>query len=145
MAFTSQAKFDNSNTITITLASLADGSIATSSTIDNSSDKFIAASIQLKLRTGTGTDLVGGVVLYLVRSVDGGTTFDSPATEGSEVLASYNVNEDSTDYRFSAETTRVGLLPSHWKIAVKNDSGGPFDSTASNFSAEYSGKKFEIV
>jgi len=145
VAFTSRTKFDNSNTITITLASLADGAIATSSTIDNSTDKFITADIQVKVRTGTGTDSGGGLTLFFLRSVDGGTTFDSTTNDTAEVLAGYNVNADSTDFRFSAETTRLGALPSHWRIAIKNDSGAALDSTGSNHSVEFSGMKFEIV
>jgi len=145
MAFTSQLVFSNSNTITITLASLADGSVATSSTIDNSSDKFISADIQLKIRTGTSVDTRGTVTIFLLRSIDGGTDFDLTANDNAEVLSTYNANLDSTDFRFSTDTTRMGLLPSHWRLAVKNDSGAAFDSTGSNHSAEYAGKKFEIV
>jgi len=145
MTFTSQTKFSNSNTITITLASLADGAVATSSTIDNSTNKFITADIQIKTRTSTGTSSIGGLTLFFLRSADGGTTFDSVGSGNLEILAAYTLDSDSTDYRFSAETSRLGLLPDFWRIAVQNDSGAALDSTASNHSVEFSGKKFEFV
>jgi len=137
--------YSNSNTITITLASLADDAIATSSTIDNTSDKFISADIQVKLRTSTGVGIAGTVSLFMLRSVDGGTDFDLTANDNSEIIGTFSTSQDSTDYRFSIDTTRMGLLPSLWRLAVKNESGAAFDATGSNFSAEYAGKKFEIV
>jgi len=145
MAFTSQLTFSNSNAVTITLASLADGAIATSSTIDNSSDKFISADIQVKLRTGTGVNSNGTVAIFWLRSVDSGTDFDFTANDNAEVLGAFAVDVDSTDYRFSVDTTRMGFMSSHWRIAIRNDTGAAFDATGSNFSVEYAGKKFEIV
>jgi len=50
----------NSNTITITLSSLSNGSSATSSAVDNSSNKFLSANITLKVKTGaSGTSATG--------------------------------------------------------------------------------------
>jgi len=146
VALTSQVLYTTSNTITITLASLADDAYAVSSTIDNSSTKFVSADIQVEIRTGTGTAAGKNIVtLFVLRSVDGGTDFDLTANENAEIVGVFNANADSTDFRFSVDTTRMGLLSSHWRLAVKNESGATFDSTASNFSARYTGRTFEIV
>jgi len=143
MAFDSQLAFDNSNTVTITLASLADGSIATSDAIDNSTDKFIYADIQVKVRTDTGTDDDGIIKVKIIRSADGGTTYDDSSTN-SEIIYAFLANADSTDFIATTDTGRIGLLPSHWKIAILNDSGAALDSTASSHSVVFSGKHFEI-
>ena len=141
---TVELNYTNNNTITITLASLTNGSRATSSTIDNSSTKFLSADVQVKIRTGAGTSATGTVTIYFIRSVDGGTTFDD-STDNAEVLGVFNANTDTTDFIFSVDTTVAGTLPSHWKIAVKNDSGATFNVTSSNFYAKFAGKKFNVV
>jgi len=143
MAFDSQLAFDNSNTVTITLASLADDTIATSDAIDNSTDKFIYADIQVKIRTGTGVSDDGIIKVKMVRSVDGGTVYDD-SNANLEILFAFTANVDSTDYVVSSDTGRIGLLPSHWKIAILNDTGAALDSTASNHSVTFAGKHFEI-
>jgi len=125
------------------LASLADGSIAASDAIDNSTDRFIYADIQVKITTGTGTDGDGLIKIKILRSVDGGTTYDD-ASANSEILSAFSANADSTAFIASAGTSRVGLLPSHWKIAILNDSGAALDSTAASHSVVFIGKHFEV-
>jgi len=144
---TEKLSFGTDNTVTITLASLFFDDFAISSTIDNSTDKFVAADVQVKIRTGTGTLDNGKVYLFLLRSVDGGTDFDSftQLSVNASLLVGALTNADSTDYVFSADTSILGLLPSHWKLALFNSTGALLDASAANHSIKFTGKKFEIV
>jgi len=142
--------FDTDNSVTITLASLGDGSFAESATIDNSTDKFVAADVQFKVRTGTGVSALGKIRLYMLRSVDGGTDFDDAFdtfTDDSNaaLLVEIIASADSTDYIASIDTSAVGLLGSHWRLVIANYTGASLDSTASNHYVKYTGKKFEIA
>lgn len=136
--------YSNDNPITITLASLADGSTATSNSINNSANEFISADIQITLKTGGSVDTANGsVTVSLIRSADGGATFDDSNTN-ADVLGVFDANVASQTYVFSIDSSRLGTLPNYWKIAITNNSGGVFDSTAGNFTVVYSGKNFQV-
>lgn len=140
-----QQEFTNNQTITITLASLADGATATSSTIDNSTTKYLHCDLQMKMRSGdpdvSGT---GTVTLYILRSIDGGTTFDDIGTN-TDILGIFNVVDNNTDYIFSIDTSTIGILPEYWRLVVLNSTGDAFDSTGSNFYVKFVGKKLQTV
>jgi hypothetical protein len=141
----SQQGFTENQTITITLASLANNATAVSSTIDNTTTKYVSADIQVKIRTGTSPVSPLNVTLKLLRCVDGGTNFDDSG-DNAEILGIFTVTSvTGTDYIFSVDTSNKGILPARWKIAITNNTGVTFDSTSGNFYAKFTGKKFEIV
>jgi hypothetical protein len=141
----SQQIFTENQSITITLASLADDATAVSSTIDNTTTKYVSADIQVKIRTGATPASPLTVTVKLLRSVDGGTNFDDSG-DNAEILGIFTVTDTaSTDYIFSIDTSNKGILPARWKLAVTNTTGDAFDSTGGNFYAKFTGKKFEIV
>lgn len=143
---TIQQLFNNNNAITITLASLADATFATSTAIDNSVNKFISAIIQLKIKTGAaGVGATGRIEVYLIRSSDGGTTYDDSSALNSEPLGSFVANANATTYLFSIDTSKVGTLPSHWKLAVKNATGAALDATEANHAKTFAGMRFETA
>jgi len=135
-------QFDTNHVVTITLASLADEAFATSSAIDNSVDRFIGADVQLKYRTttvSTGSDMPT-VALFLIRSVDGGTTYDD-ADDNATLLDVYESAQDNTTFIYSTDTAQnMGCLPEFFKFVVKNQTGNSFDATGTNFSLVFTGK-----
>jgi len=139
-----RSNYTNNQAVTITLASLADGATATSSAIDNSSDRFINAQVQMKFKTTNTVSTVGVVELYLIRSADGGTTYDDSEIN-AELIGVFNAATDDTDFVVSTDTASNGQLPEFFKIAVKNLSGAAFDSTGGNFSVKFLGVKFEVI
>jgi hypothetical protein len=136
--------YANNQTITITLASLADQGTAVSSVIDNSTNKFITADFQLKFRTGSPTNSLGAVGMFIIRSADGGTTFDDAPTN-AEAIGNFAAATDNTTFIVSTDSSLSGQLPDFFKIAIKNMSGAAFDATGSNFSLKMLGKTFELV
>lgn len=130
----------NSNTITITLASLANNTTVVSSAIDNSSSKYLEAVIRVKVLTNaSGTSATGVVNVYLVRSTDGGTDY---ADGANVLLGSIPTIANATTYARDFDAVRLGT---HWKIAVENRSGAALNSTAGNHEAEYTGIKYDVA
>lgn len=142
-----RALYFNSNVITISLAGLANGNFATSSAVDNSSNLFMVVDIQITLKTGSGIPVFPNrptVALFLLRSVDGGITFDD-ANDNAQMIDVFQTKNDATSYTFTADTSNIGQLPDFWKLAIKNKTGVAFDSTPANFNVIYTGKKLESL
>lgn len=78
----------------ISAASVTTGAFSNSSTIDNSTDKYLGATHTV-LFDVSGT-LTGAVTLFLQRSTDGGT--DWPSNGGGQAIGSYYFNASSTDF-----------------------------------------------
>lgn len=133
----------NSQAVTITLASLANGSNAVSNAIDNSTAKYLSALVRVKVRTNAaGTSATGSCSVFLVRSTDGGTDYDDAT---ATLLGVIPAVANATTYARTFSTEQVGPLGSHWKVAVVNNSGAALDSTAGNHEVEFAGVKLDIA
>ena len=139
---TATANFDNSNTVTISsLASLANAATATSNAIDNFTDKFFSANIQFSIRSNATTSATGYMLFYLLRSADGGTTYDSVGVLiGSMSLVSI---ANSVTTIMTVSTEPYGPLGSHWKVAVENRCGQALN--ASSNAVSFTGVKYDIA
>jgi hypothetical protein len=134
------ANVTNSNTVTITLSSVTNTSVALSSAIDNSTSKYVEAIVQVKIKTGAaGTSATGFFNVYIVRSTDGGTSY---ADSTDELLGTIPAVANATTYN---RAFRSAIPGTHFKIAVENRSGGTTDTTAGNHSCVYSGVKYDVA
>lgn len=125
--------------LTITLASLANGSGRASTSRDNSTGKYLSADIRVQITTGaSGTSATGYVSVYLIRSEDG-TEFDDgfSGTDGAYtpvnalLLGTINAVANSTTYHKVFDTAELGLsLPVEWCIGIVNSTGGTLSATA---------------
>jgi len=132
----------NTQSVTITVASLANGSTATSNAIDNSTNKFLSANVRVKVKTNAaGTSATGSCSVFLVRSTDGGTDYDDAAI----FLGALPTAANATTYTRTFSTEQCGSIGSHWKVAVTNNSGAALDSTAGNHEVEFAGIKYDIA
>ena len=141
----SRSLYFNNQPVTITLASLANNTFATSNAIDNSVDKFISADIQIKIKTGAGIPAFPNrptIAVFILRSVDGGVTYDD-ANDNAQLVDVFQMKNSSTSYVVTADTGGIGQLPEFWKIVIKNKTGVAFDSTGANFNVTFTGKKLE--
>lgn len=144
----------NNQTITITVASLANNGARQSTEIDNSSNLFQDALVTVKVKSGaSGTTSTGTVNVYAFGTTDGGTTRteNAGASDAAITLTSppnarlmgvVNVVANATTYvggPFSVAQVFGGVLPDHWGIIVENKTGGTLDSTGGNHSVTYQG------
>ena len=144
----------NNQALTITLASLTNGSARGCTAINNSTALFEDALIFVKITTGATITSTGYINIYAYGSVDGGATYtesfggtDAAITLASPpnavLIAQINANVASTTYRagpFSyCRTVGMDRLPQYWGIFVVNESGGTLGSTSTTQAITYQG------
>ena len=150
-----KAKFGtNGQTVTVSVASLANNSARQSTVIDNSTNVFLDALVQLKIKTGaSSTATTGYVNVYAFATVDGGTTYTEnagasdaaitlTAPPNAVLIGRINCVANATTYYSSPLSVAAafnGVLPEKWGIIVENKTGGTLDSTAGNHAAKYQG------
>lgn len=144
----------NGQPITVTVAGLANNAARQSSVIDNSTNVFLDALVQLKLKTAAAsTSATGYVNVYAFGTVDGGTTYteNAGASDAAITLTSppnavligrINCVANATTYYSSPMSVAAafgGTLPEKWGIIVENKTGAALDSTAGNHAVKYQG------
>ena len=148
-------KFGTSNqTVTVTVASLANGSARASTAVDNTTNLFFDALVSVKVKSGAAsTSATGAVNVYAYGTVDGGTTYTEAATGSDAALTLtsptnlrlvgvINVVANATTYQagpFSIASAFGGALPALWGVVIENRSGGTLDATGGNHSVVYQG------
>lgn len=153
MASIKQA-YNTSGTMTLSIASLTDGSGRGGTAVDNTSGLYINADIEVKVKTGgSGTSSTGYINVYLIRSADG-TTYDDGfgGTDASYtpvnaiLLGTIAVSANATTYYGLFDTAQLGItLPKKWSIGILNKSGGTLDTTAGNHEVKYTEKYLTVA
>lgn len=148
-------KFGTGNqSLTITIASLTNGSARQSTEVDNSSNVYGDALVFLKIKTGaSGTASTGFVSVYAFASVDGGTsrTENAGASDAAitptvptnlRSIGIINCVANATTYYggpMSVAAAFGGVMPERWGIVIKNETGGTLDTTGGNHAAIWQG------
>ena len=147
--------------VTITLASLANASVRSSTVVSNTSNLYEDVLIFIKFRTNiTASISTGYVNVYGYGSVDGGTTYPESitGTDGSVtlsspttlvLLSSLPANSSSKTYTagpFSlCRSLNLDRLPAQWGIVFENRSGYTLDATTGNFAITYQGVNGRLI
>jgi hypothetical protein len=142
-------------TLTITLNSLADDAKRESTAVNNATNCFLDALVQVKIATNTSTDSTGDkcVYVYAYGTTDGGTTYSGNAagTDGAfgtdpqqlsncrliGVIGAPTQNKVYESDAMSVASAFGGVLPQRWGIIVHNKTGQTLK--ASDCSARYQG------
>lgn len=148
-------KFSTSTALTITVASLADGSGRQSTLIDNGTARYQDLLIYVKLKTGTTAPTGNSACeIYLLRGdkdattdhiSDGGGTTDAAITPLNAPLIGVVRVKSSP----AAGDVLYGEFLVHrpgpkWGIAVKNNTGQTLDATGTNHWVRYIGLNPEV-
>ncbi len=139
-----QTKPDSYAAMTITLASLTNGSGRQSTLLTNSS-KRPAALVSVKVTSGGVAPTAGSTIdVYLIRSDgtvadDGAGASDAAITiENAEPLGSIVLTATTAKtFRKVFDTTALGPLGPSWGIALVNRSGQTVSTTAGDHSVGY--------
>ena len=149
--------YGNSTAITITLASLAhsDNAGRESTAIDNGTDKFLDAMVQVVVKLAAGTPSADRTVYVYAYGSEDGTIFTDNAT-GTDADITLtdppNVRQIGTircpaagGLSYESQPMSVAkafdwVLPRKWGIIVRNNTNVAFDTTGS--SAKYSGSYY---
>lgn len=159
MANTIQSKYGSNNqSVTCTITSLTNTSMRQSTAVDNTTNLFLDALVQVKIKTNaSGTAGSGYVAIYAAATADGGTDYTDGAT-GSDggftatsppnvrLIGIINAVSNATTYvggPFSVAAAFGGVLPDHWVIIVENQTGATLDASVG--SVWYQGYENQIV
>ena len=153
-------KYATKADFTITLASLANNGARQSTEIDNSSNLYLDALVQVKIKSPASSTASTGVVnIYAFASADdqttrtenagasdAGITLTSPTN--ARLIGVLNVVANATTYYggpFSVAAAFGGVMPKYWGIIVENKTGGTLDSTGGNHTISYQGVTAQTV
>jgi hypothetical protein len=146
-------KYSSAASITISLASLADHAERQSDVIDNSSNLYLDAHIQLKVKTGSTVSGDKAVYVYAYGTTDssglgysGGASGSNSTFSGTlantRLIGVISTPATGTSYESDIMSVAAGFggsLPSKWGIIVENRSGSALDATESNHVKKYIG------
>ena len=126
-------RYGTTTSLTVTgLSTLANGSSATSATVDNTTTLFIDALIELTFTTGTVT-ATGTVEIWAKGSIDN-TDFDDDLNDrliGTVVLTG---TTSQTRKRIAGLAAAFGgTLPPYWQVRIRNATGNPLTAGAVSY------------
>jgi hypothetical protein len=151
--------------ITISLApggvGLANAAARVSTVIDNTTNLFLDALVQLQLKSGaSGVSANGFANIYAYGTVDAADNFYPEAITGTDAaltlvvptnlrfIGVINMVANATAYisePMSVAAAFGGVLPEKWGIVIENQSGAAFDTTEANHLKWYQGVEGQAV
>jgi len=137
-------------TITVTLASLTNGSAREATVISNASNLYADALLRCKMKgqaSGTGVVSVWAYAALGDSSgyTDGATGSDAAFTAANILNAAFvgNIQMNQTTAvvggPLSIAAAFGGVLPAEWGLIFKNESGATLSATSGDFVIEYQG------
>jgi len=150
----------NGQAITCSMASVADGSARASTAVDNTTNLFLDALVQVTAKTGaSGVSATGYINVFAYATSDGGTKYtdgvtgtDAAFTVGAQtnlaLLGTIGVAANATSYTSSPMSVAAafgGVLPDHWGIVIHNNTGAALDATEGNHKKVYQGILTQVV
>lgn len=139
----SKAAYGTTTAITVTVNSLANNGSATSTAIDNTTNLFLDANVEVVVvSAASGTSATGFVEVFAKGSIDN-TDFSSDTADRK--IGTIGVVANGTTYKgiFPVAQAFGDILPPYWQIRVRNASGAAL--AASGSSASYRGIHIETV
>lgn len=139
---TLKMSYGTATAFTITLASLANNTSATSSTVTNATTLYTDILIELIVVTGGTVATTGYCELWVKGSIDNS---DFASDGADRKVATIATATASTTYKLIANVASAfgGAMPQYFQVRVKNVAGGPLSSTGN--SASYSGIQLTSV
>lgn len=147
--------------LTCTLASLTNNSARQSTVVDNTTNLYEDALVQIVIKSGgSATVSTGFVNVYAFGTADSTTpTYgeNAGATDAAltltsppnlKLIGSLNVVANATTYKsnpMSVAAAFGGVLPDHWGIVIENKTGGTLDATEGNHKKVYQGVQRQAV
>lgn len=146
--------YGTSTAITCTLGSLASGSARESTVVDNGSNLFLDAIVNLSVKLAAGSPASDKCVYIYAYGSEDGTNYTDNATGSDAALTPRSPSNlaligiistpDSGAVTYKSGPLGVasafgGILPRKWGIVVKNMTGLAFSGTENDHSKSYTG------
>lgn len=162
MTTTLKPQYASSAIITCTLAPLPNSAYRQSTAVDNTSNLYDDAIVQVNVKTNAaGVSATGSFSVYVYASSDSGTTYGptgvtgtdgtlTPTNQGDLILAgTWAATAVATTYKsgpiYVARLFGGYALPGKWGIIVLNNTGAALDATEGNHLKQYQGLNLQNV
>lgn len=124
-------KYGSSTSLTVTsLATLANGSSATSAAVDNTTTLFIDVKVELVFATASGAVATGTVEIWAKESIDN-SDYDDDANDKLVAVCVLAAAGVQTRKRVaSLGAAYGGSIPPYWQLRVRNATGAALTSAA---------------
>lgn len=145
MASTIKSSYGSNNqAITLTIDGLANNGARESTAVDNTTNLFLDALVQLVVDSpDSGCAATGVVNVYAYGTVDGGTTYTDGATgsdagitltspPNARLIGVLNVVANTVLYKggpWSVAAAFGGVLPAKWGVIIENKTGASLGTT----------------
>lgn len=148
--------YSTSSGITISLASLGNNAARESAFIDNSSNLYLDAMVQLSIALQAGTPSNDQLINVWFYGSENGSNYTDNATGSNAAITLRNPTNLRGPFIISTPTAGGltyravigsvaayfgGVLPRRWGIVVENRTGIAFNATEGNHAKSYSGIK----
>lgn len=135
-------KYGTGTSLTVTgIGTLANGSSATSTTVDNTTNLFMDVKIELVFATAAGAVATGTVEIWAKESIDN-TDFDDDSNDKLAAVCVLAAAGVQTRKRIvSLASVFGGVVPPYWQVRIRNATGAAFTSA----SATYRGATLQSV
>jgi hypothetical protein len=125
------------------LATLADNGSVTSAAVDNTTDLFLDALVELVVATGAAATATGYIEIYAKGSVDNTDYDDDNNDKWLGTLSLVTAGAATRKRIVSVASGFGGAMPPYWQIRIRNLSGGGAALTSGTLS--YRGVKVQSV
>lgn len=126
-----EAVYGSVTAVSVTgLATLANGSSATSEAIDNTSNRFLDALLEVEVATASGATATGYIEIHIKGSVDGVDFDDDNNDKWAGTINLVTAGAATRRRIVSIASSFGGAMPPYWRLRVRNASGAAF-TTAS--------------
>lgn len=126
--------YGTTTSLTVTgIGTLANGSSATSATVDNTTNLFLDVKVELVFATASGATATGTVELWAKESIDNSDFDDDTNDKLVGVVAMAAAGVQTRKRVFSLASVFGGAVPPYWQIRVRNATGGAFTSATVSY------------
>lgn len=126
--------YGTATSLTVTgLATLANGSSATSATVDNTTNLFIDAKVELVFATGAGATATGTVEIWAKESIDNTDFDDDPNDKLVAVCVLAAAGAQTRKRIVSLASVFGGTIPPYWQLRVRNATGAALTSATATY------------
>ena len=129
-------------TLTVTgLATLANAASAVSGTVDNTTNLYMDALVEVIVDTGSGATASGYVEVWVKGSIDNVDFDDDPNDKWIGSVTLVVAGADTRKRVMSVAAAFGGVMPPYWQIRIRNVSGAALTAG----SVAYRGVKLQTV
>lgn len=134
--------YGTTTTVTVTgLGTLADVTSATSAVIDNTTDLFLDALVEIVVATAAGALATGYVEIYAKGSIDNTDYDDDNNDKWLGTLSLVTAGAATRRRIVSVASGFGGAMPAYWQLRIRNATGAAFTSGT----VQYRGIKVQSV